>query len=158
MRKNNENGYKSDSHDFGECEKELIRFLTMSADVEVKGGEYSYTNILTKFKDAGFTCEECQNGVLVPSANILITKNKSLCEQQYNSIPTYKNVVYFDDGEIEGYIGMYYIFNGKPTFPISEHLAQLTTCEKCKKMFVYDYFISRNPLCLSCIQRGNDAT
>ena len=121
-----------------------------SAETISSNDDYNYDIEMEKLNNMNLNYVIDKNGLINDDMNTLITKNIKICEKEYNTISKYRNVIYLNENDIFHSIGNFYIYHGKQTFPVQEHIAMVVKCERCGKYYIKNYFTQRKNVCFEC--------
>ena len=133
---------------YDELDNKLEEFFKVKS---LEGGsvEYSYKNEQSKFKDYNMGIKVLKEGLVIDN-DILLSKDKEYCEQEYNGISKYKYIIYLSENTDLHSLGYFYVYNSKPVYPLKENIAFIKKCAKCGKYYIQDYAKQLIDVCYTC--------
>lgn len=118
-----------------------------------ESSEHSYEKDIIDFKNMGIEVKPSDGGLMFD--DIVMTKNKALCEQEYNIKSKYKHLLFIDKNPTMGTLGKFYVYDNASTYPIEENLAILTKCKLCDARYIQNYFTDFKNVCPKCLTQSS---
>ena len=142
------------TNDFHKEESSKMSKYERAYDTFISGGfnessEYSYEKDIVDFKNEGIEVKPSDVGLMFD--DIVMTKNKALCEQEYNIKSKYKYLLFIDKNPTMRTLGKFYVYDNASTYPIEENLAILTKCKHCDARYIQNYFTDFKNVCPKCL-------
>ena len=138
--------HKEDSAKIAKYETTYNAF--MSGGSASSTSAYTYEKDINDFKTMGIEVKPSDAGIIFD--DVVMTKNKALCEQEYNIKSKYRHLMLIDKNSVMGTLGRFYVYDGTSTYPIEENLAILAKCKRCGELYVQNYFVDFKGICPKC--------